>query len=405
MSPQRIGWTRRVDEMRGAVIGGRRHRSGVRRGERPTAIIMRGAAASPSACANSAGHSSGGNRMTREAMEYDVVIVGGGPSGLAAAIRLKQLAAKQKPRGLGLRPREGFGDRRAHPVRRGHRSHGAERAPSGLAGAGRAARHAGDRGPLPDPDARQGLSHSELAAAAADEQPRQLHREPRQRLPLARAAGRGARRRDLSRLSRPPRCCYDDDGAVRGVATGDMGVARDGTHKPDYQPGMELHAKYTLFAEGCRGSLSQELMQQLQPARRRRSAEVRHRHQGAVAGRTGAASQGTRRAQPGLAARRRHRRRLVPLSLRRRPRRGRASSSISITRTRTCRRTTSSSASRRIPRSAARSKAASGSRYGARAINEGGLQSVPKLAFPGGALIGCAAGFVNLPRIKGRTTR
>ncbi len=54
---------------------------------------------------------------------------------------------------------------------------------------------------------------------------------------------------------------YDDHGAVRGVATGDMGVAKDGSHKADYQPGMELHAKYTLFAEGCRGSLSQELMQ------------------------------------------------------------------------------------------------------------------------------------------------
>src|SRR6185436_16555236 len=54
---------------------------------------------------------------------------------------------------------------------------------------------------------------------------------------------------------------YDDKGAVRGVATGDMGVARNGEHKPDYQPGMELHAKYTLFAEGARGSLSQDLMQ------------------------------------------------------------------------------------------------------------------------------------------------
>ena len=54
---------------------------------------------------------------------------------------------------------------------------------------------------------------------------------------------------------------YDDKGAVRGVATGDMGVAKDGTHKGEYQPGMELRAKYTLFAEGCRGSLSQELMQ------------------------------------------------------------------------------------------------------------------------------------------------
>ena len=53
---------------------------------------------------------------------------------------------------------------------------------------------------------------------------------------------------------------FDDAGAVRGVATGDVGVARDGSHKPNYQPGMELHAKYTLFAEGCRGSLSEILM-------------------------------------------------------------------------------------------------------------------------------------------------
>ena len=53
---------------------------------------------------------------------------------------------------------------------------------------------------------------------------------------------------------------FDDAGAVAGVATGDMGIAKDGSRKPDYQPGMELRAKYTLFAEGCRGSLSQELM-------------------------------------------------------------------------------------------------------------------------------------------------
>ena len=194
---------------------------------------------------------------------------------------------------------------------------------------------------------------------------------------------------------------YDDNGAVRGVATGDMGVAKDGSHKGEYQPGMELHAKYTLFAEGCRGSLSQELMQRVQPARRRRSAEVRHRPQGAVAARAGQAPEGARAAQPGLAARHEDRRRLVRLSLRRRPGRPSGSSSTSTTRTRTSRRTTNSSASRRIRRSAACSRAASGSRYGARAINEGGLQSVPKLAFPGGALIGCAAGFVNLPRIKG----
>src|SRR5690606_27716668 len=54
---------------------------------------------------------------------------------------------------------------------------------------------------------------------------------------------------------------YDDDGRVKGVATGDMGVARDRTHKDTYQPGMELHAKYTLFAEGCRGSLTKQITQ------------------------------------------------------------------------------------------------------------------------------------------------
>src|SRR4029453_6240968 len=52
---------------------------------------------------------------------------------------------------------------------------------------------------------------------------------------------------------------YNEDGSVKGVATGDMGVARDGTHRADYQPGMELHGRYTFFAEGARGHLTKEL--------------------------------------------------------------------------------------------------------------------------------------------------
>ena len=200
-----------------------------------------------------------------------------------------------------------------------------------------------------------------LAAAAADEQPRQLHREPRQRVPLARAS---RRKRWASRSIRdlpPPRCCTTSDGAVRGVATGDMGVARDGTHKADYQPGMELHAKYTLFAEGCRGSLSQELMQRfnlrdgVDPQKygiglKELWQVAPEKHQ-----------KGLVHPQPGLAARHR-----TPAAARSSitstttwsPS---ASSSTSTTRTRICRRTTSSSASRRIRRSARRSKAASGS--------------------------------------------
>ena len=98
---------------------------------------------------------------------------------------------------------------------------------------------------------------------------------------------------------------YDDTAPCAAWPPATWASRATATHKPDYQPGMELHAKYTLFAEGCRGSLSQELMQQVQPARRRRSAEVRHRPQGALAGGAGQASPGLRRAQPGLAARRR----------------------------------------------------------------------------------------------------
>jgi flavin-dependent dehydrogenase len=83
---------------------------------------------------------------------------------------------------------------------------------------------------------------------------------PRQRLPLARTAGGGLGVEIYPGFA-AAEVLFDDGGAVRGVATGDMGVARDGSHKSEYQPGMELVAKYTLFAEGCRGSLSQELMQ------------------------------------------------------------------------------------------------------------------------------------------------
>ena len=190
---------------------------------------------------------------------------------------------------------------------------------------------------------------------------------------------------------------YGANGEVVGVATGDMGIGRDGKPKAGFTPGMELHAKYTLIAEGARGSLS-KMRSASSTSRRSRSAEVRHRHQGAVAGRARCSGRGCR-ALAGLAARSRrsggsfmyhfgenlvaigfvvH---LVP-----------ESDSVAI---------------RRVPAlqdpPADRATFEGGKRlaYGSRAINEGGLQSVPKLIFPGGALVGCAAGFVNVPRIKG----
>ena len=101
----------------------------------------------------------------------------------------------------------------------------------------------------------RGAAPAELHDAAADVEPRQLHRLARQRLPLARDQGRGARRRNLSGLRRDE-VLYDENGAVAGVATGDMGIGKDGKPRGDFTRGMELRAKYTLFAEGARGSLT-----------------------------------------------------------------------------------------------------------------------------------------------------
>jgi electron-transferring-flavoprotein dehydrogenase len=193
---------------------------------------------------------------------------------------------------------------------------------------------------------------------------------------------------------------YGDDGHVRGVATGDLGVARDGTHRPEYQHGMELHARYTLFAEGARGSLSQVLMDRF---RLRNGVDPQkyglgikelwevadgQHHPGLVLHSQGwpldAATGGgsfvyhfdERLVAVGF---------VVHLDY--------ANPHLSPY----------DEFQRFKLHPSIRPTLEGGKRlaYGARAINEGGLQSVPRLTFPGGALIGCAAGFVNLPRIKG----
>ena len=140
------------------------------------------------------------------------------------------------------------------------------------------------------------------------------------------AAGSPPRpRRSASRSIRAsprPKCCTEN-GAVVGVATGDMGIGKDGKPRSDFTRGMELRAKYTLFAEGARGSLSKQLIAKYGLDRRPRAAEVRHRPEGALAGRAGQASSRAGAALVRLAARQFDRRRLVPLSLRRQSRVGR----------------------------------------------------------------------------------
>ena len=339
----------------------------------------------------------------REAMEYDVVIVGAGPAGLAAAIRLKQLAAEtgkdvtvcvlEKGSEVGAHILSGavidpIGAQRTHPR---------------LEGKGRAARHAGDRRPLPTIWARQAsIRMPNFLHAAADEQSRQLHRQPRQRLPLARQAGRSARRRDLSGLRRRR-------SALRRQGRGEGRRDRRHGHRPRRQTqarasrrGMELHGKYTLHRrrrarlarEGADRSASncdegrepqkfgigiKELWEV--PPEKHKPGLVMHTMGWPLDDETGGGSFMY------------HFGRQSRVDRLRRPSR--------TTRIRTSRRSTNSSASRRIRRSARILEGGKRIAYGARAITEGGFQSVPKLTFPGGALIGCSAGFVNVPRIKG----
>jgi len=193
---------------------------------------------------------------------------------------------------------------------------------------------------------------------------------------------------------------YREDGSVKGVVAGVFGIAKDGTHKPDYQPGMELLGKYVFIAEGVRGSLAKQIqakfdlcagrepqkfglgMKELWEVRpeAHRPGQVTHTMGWPLGLRTGGGSFMYHFDQnlvsvgfvvhlnydnpylfPYMEFQRFKHHPLIEPVLR---------------------------GGRRIA-------------YGARAITEGGLQSVPKLTFPGGVLIGCSAGFVNVPRIKG----
>jgi len=197
---------------------------------------------------------------------------------------------------------------------------------------------------------------------------------------------------------------FDDAGAVMGVATQDMGVAADGSHKGDYQPGMELHAKYTVLAEGARGHLTKRLKQQFAleaecepqvyglgikelwdiPAEKHEPGRVIHT-QGWPLSESDSWGGGflyhQANGQVALGF-------VTALDY----------ANPYVSPFEEFQRWKQHPAIRAILEGGRRVS------YGARAINEGGWQSVPKLAFPGGVLAGCAAGFVNVPRIKGSHT-
>ncbi|MCR5872071.1 MULTISPECIES: electron transfer flavoprotein-ubiquinone oxidoreductase [unclassified Sphingomonas] len=338
----------------------------------------------------------------RESMPYDVVIVGAGPAGLAAAIRLKQLANAAGSE-IAVCVLEKGSEVGAHILS------GAVIDPKALDELLPDWRETGcPLAQVPVTDNQHWLlSKTGKWAIPHFITPKFMHNEGTYTGSLAslcrwlaeQAEGLGV---EIFPGFAAAEILYNEDGSVKGVATGDMGVARDGTHKHDYQPGLELHARYTLFGEGVRGHLSKQIQRQfnlcegVEPQiyglgvkelwdidpELHEPGRVIHT-QGWPLNETAGSNGGgflyhQANGQVALGF-------VTWLNY----------SNPYLSPFQEMQRWKTHPAIAKILKGGKRVS------YGARAISDGGLQSIPKLVFPGGALIGDSAGFLNVPRIKG----